>query len=67
MIIDRRRSDRCASDFPIGTPVLAKPATVSRPIRGTVVATSGAHTVIIDASGLEIAVDVEDLHLPKYT
>lgn len=60
MLIAPRASGRHAVDFAIGTPVLARPATASRPIHGTVVATTGAYTVVVEASGVHIAVDVED-------
>jgi hypothetical protein len=53
-------------DFHIGTLVHARPATVPRPIRGTVVETSGTYTVVVDASGLHIAIDVEDCEIPAH-
>ena len=64
MLIAPRESGRRAVDFEIGTPVLARPATASRPIYGTVAETSDPYTLIVAAGGLQIAVDVEDCEAP---
>lgn len=64
MFIAPRKSGRRAADFHIGTFVLARPATLPRPIQGTVVATSGAYAVVVETSGLHIAIDVEDCEAP---
>ena len=60
MFIPRRASDRRATDFPVGSHVIARPATVAKPIAGVVVAISGAYTLTVSARGVEVAVDVED-------
>lgn len=66
MFIAPRKSARRSVDFQVGTVVSARPATVPRLIRGTVVETSGVYTVVVEASGLNIAVDVEDCEAPAH-
>ncbi len=66
MFIAPRKSGRRAMDFHIGTLVHARPVTVPRPIHGTVVETSGTYTIVVDASGLRIAIDVEDCDTPAH-
>lgn len=64
MYIARRESDRGTTQFPVGSYVIARPATVSKPIAGVVVATSEPYTLTVSAYGVEIAVDVEDCLWP---
>ncbi len=64
MYIARRRSDRETTHFPVGSYVIARPATMSNPIAGIVVATSEPYTLTVSAPGTEIAVDVEDCLWP---
>jgi hypothetical protein len=60
VLIARRGSGRQATDFPVGTRVLAQPATVSRRIAGTVVDVVGPYTLVVEEGGIEIVIDVED-------
>lgn len=60
MYIARRQSGRASIHFPLGSQVVARPATVSKPIAGLVVATAEPYTLTVSAYGFEIAVDVED-------
>lgn len=53
-------------DFHLGILVRARPATVPRPIHGTIVETSGSYTVVVHASGLHIAIDLEDCETPAH-
>jgi hypothetical protein len=60
MLIARRASARRAHHFPVGTEVIARPATVSRPIDGVVVAFDNQYTLVLKTGTARIAVDVED-------
>jgi hypothetical protein len=60
MFLDRRASSRQAHDFPVGTPITARPATVGRPISGVVVSVDNQYTVVVNTGAASIAVDVED-------
>lgn len=58
MLLARRASPRHAHHFPVGTEVIARPATVSRPIDGVVVELSAAvrplQVRVVDCSGSAI-------------
>lgn len=45
MYIARRESNRGTTQFPVGTYVIARPATVSKAITGVVVATTEPYTL----------------------
>lgn len=60
MFLARRESPRQAHDFPVGTLITARPATVGRPIKGVVVSVDNKYTVVVDTGRAAIAVDVED-------
>jgi hypothetical protein len=60
MYLNRRASSRQAHDFPVGTPITARPATVGRPISGVVVSVDNRYTVVVNTGAATIAVDVED-------
>ncbi len=60
MYLARRTSPRRAHDFPVGTVIIARPATVDHPINGVVVSVDNTYTVVVDTGRAAIAVDVED-------
>jgi hypothetical protein len=60
MLIRQRASARLAYDVPLGSVVVARPPT-TQPITGTVVGVDDRYTVVIDAGGFDVAVDVEDI------
>ena len=60
MYLARRTSARRAHHFPVGTLIVARPATVDQPINGVVVGVDGRYTVVVDTGRAAIAVDVED-------
>ena len=60
MFIARRASGRLTADFPVGSHVTARPATVTGPIIGVVIASTGDYTLTLRADDFEIVVDVED-------
>ena len=51
MHISRRESNRRTTQFPVGSYVIARPATASKPITGVVVATSAPYTLTVSAYG----------------
>ena len=65
MLIERRASGRSSAHFPLGAAVVARPATVGRPIVGTVVGIVGTFTITVLAGDLEIVVDTEDCADPS--
>lgn len=60
MLIAQRASARLAYDVPLGSRVVVRPPT-AQPLRGTVVRIDDRYTLVIDAGGFEVAVDVEDV------
>jgi hypothetical protein len=60
MLLARRASPRRAHHFPVGTEVIARPATVSRPLDGVVVELDNQYTLVVNTGTATIAVDVED-------
>ncbi len=60
MFLARRASSPQAHDFPVGTLIIARPATVGHPINGVVLSVDNKYTVVVDTGRAAIAVDVED-------